>query len=100
MLQNIFIIIFLSIVFFIIFSSILNLKQIEGMENKQQNNNVVNMTNENAGKIQALRDDMIEIRKIFENLKPLQKDVEINEKVITNLRDADTQKKAEESLNK
>ena len=96
-LELIFKLIFILMIFFAIISPFLMRKEFENMENKG-GNQAVEMTNINAGKIQQLRDDINKIKNTFENIKPLQKDVETNEKVITNLQDTNTQKQTESSL--
>ena len=98
MLQSIFILLFILVIFYSLVSNVFNSKKtIEYMTDKSNDSALV-MTNKNAGQIQQLKDEIDEIKDAFNNLKPLEKDVNINAKVLANLRDNAAVRKAQESV--
>jgi len=98
MLQSIFVLLFILAICYILILHVFNTtKTIEYMTDKSNDSALV-MTNKNAGQIQQLKDEIDEIKDTFNNLKPLEKDVNINAKVLANLRDNAAVRKAQESV--
>ena len=98
MLQSIFVLLFILAICYILILHVFNTtKTIEYMTDKLNDSALV-MTNKNAGQIQQLKDEIDEIKDAFNNLKPLEKDVNINAKVLANLRDNAAVRKAQESV--
>ena len=98
MLQSIFILLFILIICYILVSNVFNsTKTVEYMNNKSKRS-ALDMTNKNAGQIQQLKEEIDEVKETFNKLKPLEKDVNTNSKVIANLRDNAAVRKAQESV--